>query len=736
MASTRLVVATLNHSACCEHRLAAGLSSPHVLVVHEAGVADGLHFIVMELAEEGSAADRLKAERLDFATATRWIRRCAAGLDVAHQAGIIHRDIKPSNILIKRGGVAKIGDFGLAKIRGGCPQITRSGVAVGSPSFMSPEQVLGVRKLDARSDVYSLGATYYALLTGHGPFDVGRDRSAMSVMHSHVHEQAPDPAAELPGLPLSVRQFILRCLEKDPERRFADGGECYRALEAIDIADPRPRRPRRRALALSIAGVATVLTTASVFMTMDAWNLPVSRENGGLAAIDAGSIDCVVVYKVDRLSRSLMDFARIVETFERHNVSFVSVTQHFNTTNSMGRLTLNILLSLAQFERAIIGERIRDKIAASRQKGKWTGGAPILGYDVDRSNGGPKLVVNATEAARGRAMFELYVERGSLLSVAGELRRRGWMTKRWMTRGGKPKGGLAFDKCNLYSLLTNVLYVGKVRYRRHVFAGEHEAIIPDEWFRRLQTQLQHNGRSGGKDVRNKYGALLRGLLHCKACGRVMTHTFSARGNNRYRYYTCTNAIKNGWDNCPTKSLPAAEIERAVVDQIRCIADDAELLRETLVEAQRHVATQSERLEVERKGIERGLHRSYAELRRLVTAHGSSPAGSAQIAYLNDQIRQAEHRLAQIAEQVADLERDLVTDTDLAAAFADFDIVWRTLSPREQAQLVHLLVARVEFDVEDSTIEVSFYPTGIKALSQYTNGMNAFVRPAQASYCPP
>ncbi|GIK17767.1 MAG: hypothetical protein BroJett003_27310 [Planctomycetota bacterium] len=129
-----------------------------------------------------------------------------------------------------------------------------------------------------------------------------------------------------------------------------------------------------------------------------------------LADIEAGKIDCVVVYKVDRLSRSLMDFARIVEVFERHSVSFVSVTQHFNTTNSMGRLTLNILLSFAQFEREIIGERIRDKIAASRQKGKWTGGTPILGYDVDRSNGGPKLVVNPAEASRVRQIFDLYIE--------------------------------------------------------------------------------------------------------------------------------------------------------------------------------------------------------------------------------------------------------------------------------------------------------------------------------------
>ena len=196
-----------------------------------------------------------------------------------------------------------------------------------------------------------------------------------------------------------------------------------------------------------------------------------------LADIDAGKIDCVVVYKVDRLSRSLMDFARIVETFERHSVSFVSVTQHFNTTHSMGRLTLNILLSFAQFEREIIGERIRDKIAASRARGKWTGGTPILGYDVDRSNGGPKLVINPAEASQVCQIFELYLEMGSLLPVVAELERRDWRNKAWTTRGGKQRGGLPFDKCRLHNLLTNVLFVGKVRHKDEVYAGEHERIV-------------------------------------------------------------------------------------------------------------------------------------------------------------------------------------------------------------------------------------------------------------------
>src|SRR5688572_5009674 len=165
--------------------------------------------------------------------------------------------------------------------------------------------------------------------------------------------------------------------------------------------------------------------------------------------IEAGTIDCVVVYKVDRLSRSLMDFARMMQTFERHGVSFVSVTQQFNTTHSMGRLTLNILLSFAQFEREIISERTRDKIAGARRKGKFAGGKPVLGYDLLSSPGGTKLVVNEDEAHRVRQVFALYLKHEALIPTVTELNRRGWTTKRWESRKGATKGGRLFDKTTL-----------------------------------------------------------------------------------------------------------------------------------------------------------------------------------------------------------------------------------------------------------------------------------------------
>jgi site-specific DNA recombinase len=290
-----------------------------------------------------------------------------------------------------------------------------------------------------------------------------------------------------------------------------------------------------------------------------------------LEDIEAGGVDCVVVYKVDRLSRSLLDFARVMQLFEDKQVHFVSVTQHFNTADSMGRLTLNILLSFAQFEREIIGERTRDKIAAARRKGKWAGGWPILGYDLDREN--HALVVNPVEAEQVRAIFKLYLERESLIQTAQEANRRGWRTKAWTTRKGRPQGGKPFDKAKVDYLLTNVAYLGKVRYRDEVHEGEHEAIVDETTWNQVQSILARNARTRGAIQRNKHGALLKGLLRCTACDAAMIHSVANRRNRQHRYYVCTKAQKNGHATCPTRSVNAHAIEQAVLEKIQRLPID-------------------------------------------------------------------------------------------------------------------------------------------------------------------
>ncbi|QYU67698.1 recombinase family protein [Leptolyngbya sp. 15MV] len=279
--------------------------------------------------------------------------------------------------------------------------------------------------------------------------------------------------------------------------------------------------------------------------------------------IEAGKVNCVVVYKVDRLSRSLMDFARLMELFDRKGVSFVSVTQQFNTTHSMGRLTLNILLSFAQFEREIISERTRDKIASARRKGKYQHGKPILGYDFVPAPApftGRRLVVNKEEAGRVLRIFELYLEAGSILRVADECNSRGWTTKSWTTTAGRTVGNREFDKTIISRMLRNPLYLGKVPHNGAVYDGEHEAIIDGDLFRRVQSQLKLAGARGGASVKNSTGSLLGGLVRCKGCGCAMSPSSASKKKTdgtrtRYRYYVCSNAVKRGRQHCAAPSLP-------------------------------------------------------------------------------------------------------------------------------------------------------------------------------------
>jgi site-specific DNA recombinase len=282
--------------------------------------------------------------------------------------------------------------------------------------------------------------------------------------------------------------------------------------------------------------------------------------------IDARRVDCVVVYKVDRLSRSLLDFARLMDRFDQRSVSFVSVTQHFNTTTSLGRLTLNILLSFAQFERELISERTRDKMSAARRKGKWVGGTPVLGYDVDPRGG--RLVVNEKEAKYVREIFVLYRRHRSLDSVAEELARLGWKTKSWKSKRGLHHKGRLFTTASLSRLLTNAIYVGKVQYRGAMYDGEHAAIVAPELWELVNAELGKAKRTKTASVRTQQKALLAGLLHCKSCERPMFATYSGKRGVCYRYYVCKAAQQNGWRSCPTKSVRAALIEDSVVAQLR------------------------------------------------------------------------------------------------------------------------------------------------------------------------
>ena len=281
-----------------------------------------------------------------------------------------------------------------------------------------------------------------------------------------------------------------------------------------------------------------------------------------LADIEEGLVDVVVVYKIDRLSRSLMDFSKLVEVFDCSGVTFVSVTQSFKTTTSMGRLTLNILLSFAQFEREVTAERIRDKIRASRQKGMLMGGNVPLGYVVkDR-----KLVVQKDEAAIVRSILERFVQIGSATVLARELRQEGVRTKR----------GKLVDKGYLYKLLNNRTYLGMAVHKGTVYPGEHTAIIDEALWDKVHTILAENTHTRSANTRAQTPALLRGLIFGPT-GAAMSPTHTRKGMRLYRYYVSQDVLKRGPEACPVGRVPAAEIETAVIDQLRGVFRQPEII---------------------------------------------------------------------------------------------------------------------------------------------------------------
>jgi len=282
--------------------------------------------------------------------------------------------------------------------------------------------------------------------------------------------------------------------------------------------------------------------------------------------IELNKIDCVVVYKIDRLSRSLSDFVKLIEYFDKHKVAYVSITQHFNTNSSMGRLTLNILLSFAQFERDIISERTKDKMLAARKRGQWTGGFPVLGYYIIEK----KLIINKEEAELVKQIFNLYLIEKSALRVAKVLNQQGFKTKEYTSRNNISYGNNLFCKADILNIISNVLYIGKTKCNSSVFNGEHEGIITEEVFNKAQEIKEINKikRHNLKTIKNV--ALLKNLLWCKYCNKLMTPTYSSKTTKKYRYYLCINKNKFGYDFCKSRSVNANEIESEVIASLKKI----------------------------------------------------------------------------------------------------------------------------------------------------------------------
>lgn len=443
--------------------------------------------------------------------------------------------------------------------------------------------------------------------------------------------------------------------------------------------------------------------------------------------VEAGRVDVVAVYKIDRLSRSLVDFANLTRTLESHDVGFVSVTQQFNTATSMGKLTLNILISFAQFERQVIAERTADKIAASRRRGMWTGGRPVLGYDpVNR-----KLVVNPAEAERVRAIFALYLDVGSINGTLSELRRRGWRNKAWTTARGTPFGGDEFTAISLRMLLTNQLYLARVRSPEGMVRATHDAIVDEELFARAGRLLESRGSPSGRNPRQGWNSLLGGLVTCGRCGKPMGHVWGSRRGRRYRYYVCAAIQKRGAAACPGSRAPAAQLDEVVVARVRAIGKDQQLVAEVataIADAERALLPAArERLE----RAEAGHRDAAATARRLLDAvEASGRAGDRDlIAAAEGRLRAATERAAATAAEVEAARADVAACEQAAMrggagigpeaireALERFDGVWDRMTPVERGEVVRALVERVVCDVAGGEVRIEFSAKGARMVA--------------------
>ena len=447
-----------------------------------------------------------------------------------------------------------------------------------------------------------------------------------------------------------------------------------------------------------------------------------------LADVEAGKIDVVVVYKVDRLSRSLLDFARVMERFGAAGASFVSVTQNFSTADAMGRLTLNMLMSFAEFEREMIGERTRDKIAAARRKGKWTGGPVPLGYRVEEK----RLFEVELEAVVVREAFALYLEHRSTLEVARILNARHRSTKRHRSEKGRLREARTFTKADVTRILRNPVYAGFMHSHGQLHEAEHAAIVERETFDRVNALL--DGATGRTQPNGRNPAyVLRGLLRCSCCGSAFTPASTRKGKTEYRYYRCVKRDKEGRDACPSAPLPAAAIEEFVVERLREAVQGSDLAGEVAEGVRKRVAERRRDLTVERRKLPGQIARLSAEGKQLVEALAEAKGSARRL--LDDRLRELGEELGRCEARLAAAERELsgldaveVETSWARTCLEDFGAVWDVLTPTNRGRLLRAVIQGVEVDEPKNQVRVVITDlgTGITAGERQEDGVQEAV----------
>ncbi len=422
-----------------------------------------------------------------------------------------------------------------------------------------------------------------------------------------------------------------------------------------------------------------------------------------LADVAEGKVDVIVAYKIDRISRSISQFYEVWNLLEEHEVDFASATQEFNTATSQGKLMLNLLLSFAQYERELIGERTRDKIAAARRNGRWCGGKPILGYDIDRERS--RLVINESEAPIVRDIFQTYLEEMSLLRAIAAINEKGYRTKAWTTSAGHRIGGAPFDKVTLDRLLHNPTYIGKVAHHEKLYVGLHTAIVEEAVFERVQKLLAQPHHPHFRTGPREYEFLLQGLVRCGPCNRAMSPNHAVgRAKKKYFYYVCTRVTREGADACTVRSFSAPILEGLLLERLRELVADESLVEAIMSRAKIEAEARAPQIREERDRLQGELRRFKEESGRLVDAIATGTGGAELVAGrlqdAEDRLKTVEARLKELAAEEERLATAEVTPGQVRASLARFSELWQTLPQTQKTRLVRLVVQEVVIDHRD------------------------------------
>ena len=430
-----------------------------------------------------------------------------------------------------------------------------------------------------------------------------------------------------------------------------------------------------------------------------------------LADVDAGKVDVIVVYKIDCLSRALLDFMKMIERFNEKGISFVSVTQHFNTTDPTGRMFLSILITFAQYEREVIAERIRDKVAAAKRRGKYCGGPAILGYDVDRER--KKPLVNPEEALLVKHIFRRFTQLASARAVAAELNRQGYRTKSWTTKKGKHRSGRPWNTGHIYRLLGNRLYKGEVVHKGKVYPGEQESIVSEGLWSRVQEVLSENTRAKQTKARTKIISPLQGVVRCGHCDGAMGLTYTQKGPRRYTYYHCAKDAKRAVSRCPLKRVPAGDIEKVVLEQLGAVFRTPTLVSQTYFAAKGMEEAERERLLKHKERLEDDLLAVRQRALEEVSHDGGGSGPGSTLAQLNQEAVTLSRQLMDVSARAQAFEANPVQERDVAEAFQSVETFWEDLFPLERNRLIRLLVEKVA--LRETGIDMELKTQGMTSL---------------------